>query len=109
MVVMTDNRGGYVKNAIPKQRSQKYRGITQQGKKKSFTSAGSAATDHSLICGTHCARRQLSFYLSAPHPNRWVWVHNLPYWLFRKGGTWDKGHLEAGRMRKFFWAAFIFI
>jgi hypothetical protein len=53
--------------------------------------------------------KELSFYHSAPNPNRWVWVHNLSYWLFRKGGTWDKGDIGAGRMRKFFQAIFIFI
>jgi hypothetical protein len=90
MVVMTQDICGHVKNAIPKQQSKKHTGISQQGKKKNFTSAKSAATDHSLIGRTHCARSQLSFYLSAPHPTRWVWGHNLPYWLLRKGGTWDE-------------------
>jgi hypothetical protein len=109
MVVVTQDSCGHVRNAIPKQRSNKHKGIAHLGKKKSFTSVGSADTDHSLLGRTHCARSQLRFYLSAPHPNRWFWVHKLPYWLFSKSGTWGKGDLEAGRMRKFFRAIFIFI
>jgi hypothetical protein len=36
---------------------------------------------------------------SLPHPDGWVWIYNLHYWLIWKGGTWGKGDLKAGRTR----------
>jgi hypothetical protein len=64
MVVMTQDSCGHVKNAIPKQRSKKHMGISQQGKKKSSNYSGCAATSHSLICRTHCARS--SVFITLP-------------------------------------------
>jgi hypothetical protein len=51
---------------------------------------------------------QFGFHLFASYPDELVWVHSFCHWLLRKGGTWVKRTLEAGRARKFFWAIFIF-
>jgi hypothetical protein len=83
-------------------------GVTQQGKKISFISAeGCSHRLESDRQSTLSGESAQFLSLSAPHLDGWVWVHNLCNWLLRKGGTWSKGDLEAGRTRKFFWAIFI--
>jgi hypothetical protein len=53
----------------------------------------------------HWVGSPLSFYLScksAPHPDRWVWVHSLHDWLFRKGGSLGRGSLRQGEQENSF-------
>jgi hypothetical protein len=91
-----------VRNAIPKWWSKKHLGVTQQGKKKSFTSVEGSATDHSLIGRTQWAGSQLSFYLFGPHPDGWDLVHNLCNWLLRIGVSGVRWALKGGEQENSF-------
>jgi hypothetical protein len=69
-----------VRSAVSEVWSKKHSESCSKAKSKVLLLQEGAATDYSLIGRTHWVRSYLRFCFSSPHPNGWVWVHNLPDW-----------------------------